>query len=235
MSLSSLPKPIPQPLAHPLTAVCKRWSLQPEIVMAGATLWIRWAASTWAAFTLSLLFIEVGETGEVSWIKALLGGSLVIVGQWLALRPYLRCRRRWVGVTCSVWALLCLLSLGAVGWVVPNTPNLLIRGMFGLLYGSYVGLGLGLGQWWALRPQVQRAWRWIPLNAGIWAVGIAFAWIVGGLLRAASGLFLGEVIGLVGGWGIIAILSGIGLVGLIAPTDKTALKSVSNPALQDEH
>ena len=235
MSLSSLPKPIAPALALPLTAICKRWSLQPEAVIAGTFLWVNWTAATWIAFAISLLFIEIGETGEVTRTSALLGGILVSVGQWTVLRPYLRCRIRWIGITCAVWTLLCLLSLGAVGWVAPGTPNLLLRSTFGMLCGSYVGLGLGIGQWWALKPQVAQAWRWIPLNAGIWAVGIAFAWIIGGLLRAASGLFLGEVVGLAVGWGAIATLSGIGIVGLIQPIDKIAIAPTTPSPPQAEH
>ena len=175
----------------------------------------------WLAFVLSLVFIEIGETGEVAWRQAAIGGSLIGLGQWLALRPYLRRSYRWMVSTTAVWIFLCLVHLGAVGWVAPDTPNLLLRGVFGVLYGSYVGLGVGIAQWWALKSQIHQAWRWVPLSAGIWAVGIAFAWIAGGLLRAASGLFLGEVIGLAIGWGAIAALSGIGIVGLLCDRAST--------------
>lgn len=181
-------------------------------------LWTAWTGLTWLAFGLSLLFIEVGETGEVGWLEAMIGGCLVGMGQWLSLRPYLRKSYRWAIATGLSWGFLCLLHLGAIGWVVPQTPNLLLRAIFGILYGSYVGLGLGIGQWWVLRPKVAQAWRWIPLNVGIWAVGIAFAWAIGGGLRAASGLFIGEVVGLVAGWGAIAALSGIAIVGLLYST-----------------
>ena len=215
MSLSSLSDPITHQLAHQLSILCKRWNLQPAEVTTGALLWIGWTGATWLAFALSLLFIEVGETGEVSWLEAALGGCWVGVSQWFVLKPYLRYPTRWIVATVASWLLLGLLHLGAVGWVAPGTPSLLLRGMFGILYGSYVGLGLGLGQWWVLRSQTNQAWRWIPLNAGIWAIGIAFAWITGGLLRAASGLFLGEVIGLLMGWGAIAILSGLSIVSLL--------------------
>jgi len=215
MSLSSLSEPITHQLAHRLSILCKRWNLQPADITAGALLWLAWTGTTWLAFALSLLFVEIGETGEVSWLEAALGGCWVGVSRWLVLRPYLRHPTRWIIATVASWLLLVLLHLCAVGWVVPGTPNLLLRGGFGVLYGGYVGLGLGLGQWWGLRSQVHQAWRWIPLNAGIWAIGIALAWITGGWLRAASGLFLGEVVGLLIGWGAIAALSGIGIVGLL--------------------
>ena len=216
MSPLSLSKPFARGLSHPVTTICKRWNLKPEEVTAGIVLWMRWASLTWLAFALSLLFIEIGETGEVSWLKATLGGGLISVGQWLALRHHLHRPIRWIVITNAMWILLCLVHLGAIGWVVPSTSNLLLRGIFGVLYGSYAGLGVGLGQWWALKGQVRAAaWCWIPLSAGLWAIGIAFAWILGGWLRAASGLFVGEVVGLVLGWGAIAALSGIGIVGLL--------------------
>ena len=216
MFLLSLAKPFARGLSYSVTAVCKHWHLQPEEVTASIVLWISWASSTWLAFALSLLFIEIGETGEVSWLQAMLGGSLINVGQWLALRSHLRRPSRWIVTTNLAWLLLCLVHLGAVGWVVPNTPNLLLRGIFGVLYGSYAGLGVGLSQWWSLKGQLRAAaWRWIPLSAGLWAVSIAFAWMLGGWLRAASGLFLGEAIGLMMGWGAIAALSGFGIVALL--------------------
>ena len=212
MSLSSLSEPI----AHQLSILCKRWNLQPADIKAGAFLWAAWTGFTWIGFILSLLFIEIGETGEVSWLEVALGGAWVGAGQWFALRPYLRHSTRWIVATAISWTLLGLLHLGAVGWVAPGTPNLFLRSLFGVFYGSYVGLGLGLGQWGVLRSQVHQAWRWIPLNAGVWAIGIAFGWLSGGWLRAASGLFLGEVVGLLVGWGAIAALSGIGIVVLLS-------------------
>ena len=215
MSPSSLTTPAARNLSHRVVELCKRWNLQPQDITAGATLWAIWAGLTWAAFALSLLFIEVGETGEVPWFKAAIGGCLIAAGQWLAIRPHLHRPHRWLISTAAVWTSLCLLHLGAVGWIAPSTSNPLLRSVLGILYGSYVGLGVGIGQWWALKSQISQVWRWIPLSAGLWAVGIAFAWLIGGLLRAASGLFLGEVIGLLVGWGAIATLSGLGIVGLL--------------------
>lgn len=215
MAFSSLSDPIANRLAHQLSTVSKRWNLQPVDIVDGTILWLGWTGLTWLAFLLSLLFVEIGEAGEVWWLEALAGGCLVGVCQWLVLRPYLRGSYRWIVATGVSWSVLGLLHLSTTGWVAPGTFNLLLRGIFGVLYGSYVGLGLGIGQWWVMRNQVTQAWRWIPLSAGIWAMSIAIAWIAGGLLRLVSGLFMGEVVGLVLGWGAIAALSGIGIVGLL--------------------
>ena len=90
-----------------------------------------------------------------------------------------------------------------------------ILALLGVLYGAYVGLGLGFGQWLAVRQHIHRAWRWVLLSSGVWAVSMALGWIVGGMLRTTTHLFISEVIGLMVAWGAIAALSGIGIVGLI--------------------
>ena len=219
MALSSL-DPIASRISHRLKGACDRWNIRPVDIVDAAILWTGWTGLTWLAFCLSLLFIEIGETGEVSWLEVTLGGCLVGACQWLVLRPYLRYGYRWLVATGLSWGILGLLHLGSVGWIAPGTPNLLLRAVFGVLYGGYMGLGLGLGQWFGVRSQVTQAWRWIPLSAGIWAVGTALAWLIGGVLRAVSGLFLGEVVGLMIGWGAIAALSGVGIVGLIYGNSK---------------
>ena len=113
----------------------------------------------------------------------------------------------------------------------PGTSNIIFRGELGLLSGGYVGVGLGVGQWLAIRTQVNEAWRWVPLNGGIWAVAIALGWLIGGGLRLASNLFVSEVIGLMVAWGAIAALSGIGIVGMLYQTQSSEIfKSKQNTA-----
>lgn len=103
--------------------------------------------------------------------------------------------------------------------MAPETPILWIRAVMGLLYGAYVGAGLGAGQWWVIRKQVAQAWRWIPVTSGSWAIAIALGWTIGGELRIASNLFISEVIGLGLAWGAIAIFSGVAIVGMLYQSD----------------
>ncbi len=198
-----------------LTAFCKRRGWNPVRLRAGVALWLGWSGLTWLAFLISLLFVEVGEKNDVSGLEGLVGGALIGLAQWLMLRLYVQAAYRWIVLSAFIWGALAFLNIGAIGWMAPDTPNLWLRGLFGLSHGSYVGLILGIGQWGVMRHQVVQAWRWIPLNSGIWAVAIAFGWLIGGGLRAISHLFVSEVIGLIVVWGVVAALSGLGLVGLL--------------------
>lgn len=194
-------------------------------------LWMSWTGLTWLAFVSSLLLVEVGERSDVSLVEGTIGGVLVGLAQWLALRGHLPNAARWMVATVVSWGALTLFQIGALGWMAPGTSNLFFRGVLGLLSGGYVGVGLGVGQWLAIRTQVNEAWRWVPLNGGIWAVAIALGWLIGGGLRLASNLFVSEVIGLMVAWGAIAALSGIGIVGMLYQTQSSEIfKSKQNTA-----
>lgn len=186
-------------------------------------LWLSWTVLTWLAFLCSLIFIEVGERIDLSIGEGIVGSGLVGLAQWLVLRPYMPGGYRWLIACLLSWGALTFFQVGALGWIAPATMSLPLRGEFGLMQGAYVGLGLGVGQWLAIRRQVVAAWRWVPISSMTWALAIALGWVVGGKLRAISNLFISEVIGLAVAWGVIAALSGIGIVVLLRrnPTEKT--------------
>lgn len=194
---------------------CKRWGLVPVPLIAGLRLWLGWTGLTWLAFVLSLTVVEVGERGDISFINGLLGGCFVGMAQWLMIRHHLQQAHRWIWVSGLGWGALALLHIGAIGWIAPETSSLSIRVLFGLFYGFYVGLVLGVGQWWVMRKSLVRAWRWALLSAAIWSVSIAFGWLIGGGLRLVTNLFVTEVLGLVVAWALVAALSGIAIVGLV--------------------
>lgn len=198
---------------------CDRWNMVPVSLRDGFVLWLGWTGLTWTAFALSLTFIEIGERGDLSLLDSLMGGGLVGFAQWLMIRPHLKRAYGWIGLSVLCWGALTLLSNGltggAVGWIAPTTLNLFVRVLLGLLNGFCVGLVLGAGQWWMLRQRVEKAWRWIWLSAGIWSVAIAFGWLLGGVLRLVSNLFVAEVIGLGVAWAIVAALSGMAVVGMV--------------------
>ncbi|MGB5916950.1 MAG: hypothetical protein WBG63_18945, partial [Phormidesmis sp.] len=240
MSFSNFSDPLLKPLIQLVidkvspcwAAVSKRWglhavslgALSPGAVSSGAvlsvervTLWLGWTGFTWLAFIGSLLFIEIGERSDLSLMEGSLGGALVGLAQWQMLRSHLPNAHRWLVASVLGWGALTLFHIGALGWMAPATLNLPLRILLGLVYGSYVGAGLGVAQWLAIRRQVPRAWRWVPLSSGVWAVAIAAGWLVGGCLRLVSHLFISEVLGLMVAWGAIAALSGFGIVGLLYP------------------
>lgn len=213
------------------SAVAERWGLGAVPLLEGAKLWLGWTGLTWLAFVGSLLFIEVGERSDLSLLEGGLGGALIGLAQWQMLRGHLLDAYRWLLASVLGWATLTLFHVGALGWMAPATPNLLLRGLLGLIYGGYVGAGLGMAQWLAIRRQVSQAWRWVPLSSGAWAIAIASGWLIGGYLRAVSHLFISEVLGLVIAWGAIAALSGLGIVGLLYqknPAQKTLASSTSD-------
>jgi hypothetical protein len=75
-----------------------------------------------------------------------------------------------------------------------------------------------VAQWFILRHHVPRAWRWIPLNAVAWAVGIMWTLApsplidestpVAGLVLAygAAGLLMAATVALVTGLGLRRML-----------------------------
>ena len=215
MSFSSFSDAFITRMTPQWVAFSERWGLRPVPLVEGLTVWIQWTGFTWLAFVMSLIFIEVGERSDLSLLEGLLGGALIALVQWVVLRSHLPTARRWFFATTVGWGTLMLFHIGALGWMAPGTSNLFLRSVLGLAYGAYVGMGLGIAQWFAIKRQVYRAWRWIFLNAGLWSVSIALGWLVGGALRIASRLFVSEVVGLMVAWGAIAALSGIGIAGLL--------------------
>ncbi|MEM9948295.1 MAG: hypothetical protein AAF810_19845 [Cyanobacteria bacterium P01_D01_bin.36] len=224
MSFSSFSEPIFNKVTPHWAALSQRWGLKPVALKEGAILLVGWTVLTWLAFVCSLLFIEVGERSDLSLLEGLLGGGLIGLAQWQMLRfscgessatPW-KSSHRWLVASVLGWGTLTLFHVGALGWMAPGSAhNLFFRSLLGLVYGGYVGAGLGIAQWLAIRKQVAGAWRWVPLSSGTWAVAIALGWLVGGCLRAVSHLFISEVVGLLVAWGAIAILSGLGIVGLM--------------------
>ena len=199
--------------------MCKRWGIRPVPLVQGLSLWLGWSGLTWLAFGLSLVVVEVGERGDISLAEGLLGGSLIGLAQWVMIRRHLQRAYRWIAVSALGWGWLALFHIGALGWIAPDTLSLTARVWFGLLYGFYVGLVLGLGQWWVMRQSIARAWRWALLSAGIWSVSMAFGWLIGGCLRRVSDLFVAEVFGLAVAWGLTAALSGVAVVGMVYQLD----------------
>ncbi len=215
MAFSDFSELFSDQLTHHLRRLAQRWDLQPAALVEALKLWCAWSGLTWLAFGVSLLFIEIGERKEISVVDGLIGGALVGLAQGWVLRSHLRHASQWMLVSALSWGAVALFQLGAIGWMAPETLSLWIRAIMGLVYGTYVGAGLGAAQWWVMRKQVVQAWRWVPWTSGIWAVAIALGWTIGGELRIVSNLFVSEVVGLGLAWGAIATLSGLAIVRLL--------------------
>ena len=148
-------------------------------------------------------------------------GAILGVAQALALR------RSGVAVRTRAWVLATSLA-AAFAWsigMLPSTLPDLDWGSAGTIAGAVVGglallLAIPTAQWPLLRPLVQRASRWIPLNVLAWGVGILWTVApspfvdettpVAGLILAyaLAGLLMAATVAVVTGLGLRRMLRG---------------------------
>lgn len=174
--------------------------------------WVQWVFGTGVGFLLSLLFVEVGVRPHIGALHGAIGGVAIALVQWLVLRQQYYRIGWWILATLLSWAFIGGSGLGALGWIAPRTELLGIRIFYGCLDGAMVGAFLGLGQWLVWRRYFSKAAWWILASAMSWAVGLPCGWVVGGVLRDRTALFLAEVVGLAVAWLAYAALSGLALV-----------------------
>ncbi|AFY70971.1 hypothetical protein Pse7367_2716 [Thalassoporum mexicanum PCC 7367] len=190
-----------------------------KTVKLGCGFWLLWTILTLVGFGASLYWVEVGESPYLGAKAGLIGGLAIGTCQAIALRPLVPRFWVWIMINALVWVILGISDIGAIGWIAPRTGSLAVRLIYGLVYGSITGLFLGGCQWVGLRMEMRQQapalFAWLVGNGVIWSVALAVGWLVGGWLRAFSNLFLGEVLGLVMTWAIVAGLSGWWLVWCI--------------------
>jgi hypothetical protein len=180
-----------------------------KIVKTKSSIALPWFFATFGGFLLSLIWIEVGEKPDIGLVEATVGGLAIALPQSYILR-HTRFSGRWVLATLLGWAMIALTGVGAVGWIVTTTESLPIRLLWGALSGAIGGLGMGLAQWrLAIPPSVPYAWQWIFVSSASWAVAIPIGSCIGIFLHRDTQLFLGEVLGLVITWLVVAMLTGI--------------------------
>lgn len=102
----------------------------------------------------------------------------VIMGgiQQYSLNQFLQRKRDWFLFSVLGWA---------VGWSGGWSLAWRLLGGQGLDIvfagrGVFIGLAVGLLQYWVLRRQATGAGWWIPANIGGWAIGLAVATLIGG-------------------------------------------------------
>lgn len=178
----------------------------------------QWGIVTFVGFAISLFFLEIGEKPDLGAIEGTIGGAIVGLLQSLLLVRWMPQPWLWILANAIAWGLLSSSSIGAIGWYAPRTEILNIRLSYGAMYGAIAGLWLGLWQWLILRQYLVAAWRWILITLSGWAIALSAGWVFGGKLRALSGLFLGEVVGLACTWAIVSLISSVALTLLIRET-----------------
>jgi len=167
-----------------------------------------WTLATFSGFLLSLFLIEVGEKPDIGVVEAALGGFAIALPQGCLLKQPIFCVR-WILSSVLGWTVITATGIGAVGWIVPSTQLLPLRLLYGVIYGTIGGFGIGLAQWLAIPQPFPWAWRWIFVNSASWAVAIPLGSFVGIVLRQLTQLFLGEVVGLAITWLVVGMLTGI--------------------------
>lgn len=187
---------------------------QPGSKLAHRFYW-QWIAGNVLGFLLSLYWLEVGERAALRGLEGAIGGTVIGLIQWLVLRRWCAQAGWWVLASTLCWSILGASKLGALGWVVPQTSSTLLRLFYGLVDGMKMGAILGVGQWLVLRQCFTPARAWVLVSILAWAIALGSGWVVGGWLSAATGLFLGEVVGLALVWLLMALMTGVGLAQLL--------------------
>lgn len=187
----------------------------------GADFWWEWVVVTMGGFFLSLILIEVGEKPDLGLRAGLIGGGVIGLAQSWVLREYVAHSWRWMWMSTIAWGLVGGSSLGLVGWIAPAGEAIVFRTIYGALHGAAFGIWMGVAQWFALRQNITRAWRWPWILALCWSVGLGLGWTFGGVLRVLTGMFLGELVGLTIAWLTVASLTGIALNRLLRGGKKT--------------
>jgi hypothetical protein len=186
-----------------------------KLLQSESSFWLQWTVATVGGFLLSLLVVEVNERPDVSVIEAAMGGAIIGLVQSLVLSQRLSQWGWWVLVTLLGWGFVAGSGVGAIGWIAPRTSIWTIRLSYGAFLGATGGVWVGVGQWLILRKQVPVAWRWIVSNAFSWSFSLSIGWIVGGILRSQTRLFLSEVVGLAVTWLLVGGITGLSLIGLL--------------------
>ncbi len=151
--------------------------------------------------------------------------QIIGFAQWLVLRRHLSSAWWWIFASLLGWGVIGLSSFGFIGWFAPRTLGLFPRLVYGVIDGATLGLILGMAQWWVLRQYVSKAWGWIFANILYWSISLAVGWIVGGILRHFTHLFLSEVVGLGITWMLVAGLT---------RNDFNSIRGIPHPSTQRE-
>ena len=159
----------------------------------------------------------VGET--IGWTIA--GGLLgALVGLGIGGGQAFALGSNGRGVNPTRWVLNSVVGGGVVATVVirfiialsgtnPNSSDVLV----GLIFGSVLGLGIGLGQWLVIRRHLPNSWAWVLITVAALTAGLVIGISLGGEGRE---IFAFTVFGL-----IVAGITGLGAAWLfdgIRPT-----------------
>ncbi|ACB53321.1 conserved hypothetical protein [Crocosphaera subtropica ATCC 51142] len=176
---------------------------------------LNWTGVTLIGFLCSLVWIEIGEVPDLNPFQAMIGATIIGCFQALVLSRFLTHPWLWILSSIMAWTLMGGSSFGLIGWFAPRTNLIMVRLTTGLILGSVTGIWVGFWQWFILKPVLSKSYLWILFSGISWSLSLSIGWIIGGILRSATHLFLGEVIGLIIVWLLVGIQTGIVLSYLL--------------------
>ena len=172
---------------------------------------LRWTLLTLAGYIVGLLIllplaVTVAYAAQrpifIGLISGAVLGTCIGTAQWLFLRRRTAVTPAWVGMSILGGMLGMALGMSvdafsdpvyALRDVTQDAAMLVIPWHFAWqtsIAGLLFGVGLGLGQWWALREFVRSASWWIATNAAAWMVGLGLGAALGGLITTLGALLV---------------------------------------------
>jgi hypothetical protein len=182
-----------------------------------SSLWLRWLAANAMGLAVGLALWGIvqdtlGEHGPggsmlASLVGLLLVGAVAGVLQWRVLR------KRIGGTGWSILGGSIGYAAGFIGgFTLAGAPLDFILGFMGF------GAGSGLGQWFALRRQLERAWRWVLASA----LGFGF----GGIAAIMVAFSVGDTVDPAFGGGVTGFAAMLTIIGLVGGTVGGAITGV---------
>ncbi|MGB5596689.1 MAG: hypothetical protein WBM62_22030 [Crocosphaera sp.] len=173
--------------------------------------WLQWTMVTLIGFLFSLIWIEIGEPPDLQILQGMIGATIIGLLQALLLSRFFPHAWLWMLATLIPWGLMSGSQFGVMGWFAPRSELIMVRLTTGLILGGMTGIWVGIWQWLVLKTILSKSYLWIIFSGISWALGLSIGWIIGGVLRSMTHLFLGEVIGLAIAWLLVGIQTGIAL------------------------
>ncbi len=177
--------------------------------------YLSWTGVTVIGFLCSLVWVEIGEVPDLTPFQAMIGAIIIGCFQALVLSRFFTHAWLWIFSTFIAWTLMGGSPFGVMGWFAPRTELTMVRLTTGLMLGGITGIWVGFWQWFILKPVLSNSYLWILFSGISWSLGLSIGWILGGILRSITHLFLGEVIGLIVVWILVGMQTGIGLSYLL--------------------
>jgi hypothetical protein len=137
-------------------------------------------------------------------------GALLGIGQGVVVRRALPLigARQWTLATAVGGAAAWAIAMSGVA-LIQSAPPVVVA-LAAPVLGAGLLLSIGTAQWWLLRRQVPRAWRWIAGTAAAWVTAlVVFTAVTTPLWQPGQSIGLIVLIGVLGGLVMAATMAAI--------------------------